>query len=94
MSDAPAGYSPNQSVGVGLGMSDQLAVIVWPRRTAGGLDHWGRYTDRFGCVDGRWVFTQRSVRVDGATPGGWAALRGHAADAQGVGEAPGRHDVP
>jgi uncharacterized protein (TIGR02246 family) len=68
--------------------------------TMRGLDHWGRYTDRFVRQGDRWLFRQRSVRVDGATPGGWAALRGHAqrtergfekgADA----EQPGRHDVP
>jgi len=68
--------------------------------TMRGLDHWGRYTDRFVRRGDRWLFSQRSVRVDGATPGGWAALRGHAqrtergfakgADA----EQPGRHDVP
>jgi len=68
--------------------------------TMRGLDHWGRYTDRFVRQGDRWLFSQRSVRVDGATPGGWAALRGHAqrtergfekgADA----EQPGRHDVP
>ena len=59
--------------------------------TTHGLDHWGRYTDRFVRRDDRWLFSQRSVRVDGATPGGWAALRGYAsADA----EQPGRHDVP
>src|SRR4051812_32281331 len=59
--------------------------------TVNGLDHWGRYTDRFGVVDGEWRFTHRSVRVDGATPGGWAALRGYGDDG---GELPGRHDVP
>jgi hypothetical protein len=58
--------------------------------TVNGLDHWGRYTDRFGCVDGRWLFTHRAVRVDGATPGGWAALRGH----RGAAEHAGRHELP
>ncbi len=52
--------------------------------TVAGLDHWGRYTDRFVCTDERWLFAHRTIRVDGATPGGWAALRGHT----------GRHDVP
>jgi len=54
--------------------------------TGNGLDHWGRYTDRFATVDGEWRFAHRSVRVDGATPGGWAAVR--------TSEQPGRHDVP
>ena len=38
-----------------------------------GLDHWGRYLDEFGVVDGRWRFTSRRVITDGATPGGFAA---------------------
>jgi hypothetical protein len=40
---------------------------------AHGLDHWGRYLDEFGVVDGAWRFTRRRVVTDGATPGGWAA---------------------
>ena len=56
--------------------------------TVNGLDHWGRYTDRFHRDSDRWLFSHRSVRVDGATPGGWATLRGYA------GEKCGRHDVP
>lgn len=38
-----------------------------------GLDHWGRYVDEFGVVDGAWRFTRRTVFTDGSTPGGWAA---------------------
>ncbi len=38
-----------------------------------GLDHWGRYLDEFGVVDGAWRFTHRRVITDGSTPGGWAA---------------------
>ena len=60
--------------------------------TVRGLDHWGRYTDRFARNDERWLFSHRSVRVDGATPGGWAAMR-TTANAGGA-EQPGRHDVP
>ena len=32
-----------------------------------GLDHWGRYVDEYGVVDGQWRFTRRTVRVDGRT---------------------------
>ena len=37
-----------------------------------GLDHWGRYIDRYCCIDGRWLFAHRKVSVDGAVPGSWA----------------------
>jgi hypothetical protein len=63
--------------------------------TVNGMDHWGRYSDRFAEVDGELLFSHRAVRIDGATPGGWAALRGHAPGTErGFGENPGRHDVP
>jgi len=49
--------------------------------TEAGLDHWGRYVDRYRCEEGRWLFEQRDVSVDGAVPGGWAAAaRGRAAN--------------
>jgi hypothetical protein len=51
--------------------------------TDAGLDHWGRYADSFACVHGAWFFTRRTVRVEGATPGGWASGRGYP-----------RHDAP
>jgi hypothetical protein len=38
-----------------------------------GLDHWGRYLDEYGLVDGRWRFTRRRVITDGRVAGGWAA---------------------
>jgi hypothetical protein len=34
-----------------------------------GLDHWGRYVDRYRRVDGRWLFAQRKVTTDGRAPG-------------------------
>lgn len=33
--------------------------------TERGPDHWGRYRDRYVCVDGRWRFAHRRVRLDG-----------------------------
>lgn len=47
--------------------------------TDSGLDHWGRYRDQLTRVDERWLFARRDVRIDGMTPGGWAAerMRGH-----------------
>src|SRR4051794_4084214 len=53
--------------------------------TSEGLDHWGRYRDELVRSDGYWAFARREVRVDGMTPGGWAAQRGHDAPETGVG---------
>jgi hypothetical protein len=36
-----------------------------------GLDHWGRYLDRYGVVDGRWRFVHRREFLDGFVPGSW-----------------------
>ena len=33
-----------------------------------GLDHWGRYVDRYVVEDGRWKFASRVVSVDGWSP--------------------------
>ena len=43
--------------------------------TERGLDHWGRYRDRYVLRAGRWLFATRQVRVDGVSPGSWAAAR-------------------
>jgi len=37
--------------------------------TAIGLDHWGRYIDRYVCEGDRWLFAARAVTVDGRSPG-------------------------
>jgi hypothetical protein len=39
-----------------------------------GLDHWGRYLDEFGVVDGEWLITSRTVTTEGVDPDGWAAV--------------------
>lgn len=36
--------------------------------TAIGVDHWGRYRDRFERTGDRWLFAERVVRVDGQHP--------------------------
>ena len=36
-----------------------------------GLDHWGRYLDRYVVAGGRWRFARRRVVTDGWVPGGW-----------------------
>ena len=40
-----------------------------------GLDHWGTSRDVVVRSGERWLFSRREVRVDGMTPGGWAAQR-------------------
>jgi SnoaL-like domain len=37
--------------------------------TAIGLDHWGRYIDKFTVVDGEWRFLHRRTTMDGCAPG-------------------------
>ena len=39
--------------------------------TPHGLDHWGRYLDEFGLVDGEWKITHRKEHTDAAFEGGW-----------------------
>ncbi len=36
-----------------------------------GLDHWGRYLDRYGVIDGRWCFVHRREFLDGFVTGSW-----------------------
>ena len=40
--------------------------------TERGLDHWGRYVDRYLRQPDRWRFAMRKVTIDGSIPGGWA----------------------
>ena len=40
-----------------------------------GLDHWGRYRDRYLRLAEGWRFAERRVRVDEMAPGSWAAER-------------------
>ena len=40
---------------------------------AHGLDHWGRYIDRYVDADGRWQFEHRAVHVDGRSADSWFA---------------------
>jgi uncharacterized protein (TIGR02246 family) len=43
--------------------------------TDAGVDHWGRYRDRYvGAADG-WTIAHRLARTEGRMPGGWADSR-------------------
>ena len=42
--------------------------------TSSGLDHWGRYLDEFGVVDGEWLITRRTVTTEGVDPDGWVGM--------------------
>ena len=55
------------------GLASATARCYYQVLMAHGLDHWGRYIDQFGVVDGRWLFTRRREVLDGVVPGGWAA---------------------
>jgi SnoaL-like domain len=38
-----------------------------------GLDHWGRYVDRYVRIDDSWKFAHRRVTIDGRNPDSWFA---------------------
>jgi hypothetical protein len=40
--------------------------------TGKGLDHWGRYLDTYGFIDGTWYFVRRREFLDGSVPNSWA----------------------
>lgn len=46
--------------------------------TAVGVDHWGRYLDRFRRIADDWLFTERVVRVDGWHPASLMVVPGGA----------------
>ncbi|MGD0393109.1 MAG: nuclear transport factor 2 family protein [Acidimicrobiales bacterium] len=39
--------------------------------SAHGLDHWGRYLDTYGVIEGRWRFVHRREFLDGSVVGSW-----------------------
>jgi ketosteroid isomerase-like protein len=57
------------------GPSEARGRCYYQVLTQAGLDHWGRYIDRYRCQGGRWLFAHRVVSIDGAVAGGWADRR-------------------
>ncbi len=55
--------------------AEATATSYFTVMTGAGVDHWGRYKDRFVPEGDRWAFAHRLVRTDGHTPGGWAEAR-------------------
>lgn len=53
-----------------IGPTEATASSYFLVFTGIGVDHWGRYRDRFAVgPDGEWRFTERTVRVDGHVEG-------------------------
>ncbi len=55
-----------------LGPDEARGRCYYAVITESGLDHWGRYLDRYVRRDGHWMFHQRHITVDASVPGGWA----------------------
>ncbi|MEM7139794.1 MAG: nuclear transport factor 2 family protein [Actinomycetota bacterium] len=53
------------------GPDDATSRCYYQVLTDRGLDHWGRYIDTYRRLDGRWLFAERTVTVDGRVRGGW-----------------------
>lgn len=57
-------YTATQQIDV-EGPDRVLSRCYYAVIMAHGLDHWGRYIDECGRINGRWYFTRRKVTVDG-----------------------------
>jgi hypothetical protein len=49
--------------------SNAVGRLYFQVLTEVGLDHWGRYVDRYRVEDDRWKLAHRKVTVDGQSPG-------------------------
>jgi ketosteroid isomerase-like protein len=53
------------------GEQDATSRCYYQVLGAQGLDHWGRYLDRYTVVGGRWLFAHRREFLDGFVAGSW-----------------------
>jgi ketosteroid isomerase-like protein len=53
------------------GPDDVTSRCYYQVLSATGLDHWGRYLDRYGRIGDRWYFTHRREFLDGRMPDSW-----------------------
>jgi ketosteroid isomerase-like protein len=53
------------------GRDDATSRCYYQVLSGKGLDHWGRYLDRYRVLDGRWLFFHRREFLDGFVPGSW-----------------------
>ena len=53
------------------GPSEASSRCYYQVLSASGLDHWGRYLDRYGVRNGEWKFLHRREFLDGFAPGSW-----------------------
>ena len=78
MTTAPPGRMQHHVTSVRVDVvspTEATATSYFTVMTGAGVDHWGRYKDRFVPDGDRWLFAHRLVRTDGRTPGGWADTR-------------------
>ena len=58
------------------GPGDATSRCYYQVLSGTGLDHWGRYLDRYGVIGGRWYFLHRREFLDGFVPGSWTRPAG------------------
>ena len=64
-------YTATHQIDV-LGPDEARGRSYYAVITESGLDHWGRYVDRYVRRNDRWLFLHRHISVDASVPGGWA----------------------
>ncbi len=53
------------------GPEDATSRCYYQVLSTKGLDHWGRYLDRYGVIGGRWYVLHRREFLDGSVPDSW-----------------------